>query len=75
MSVAAIAVEKEEKREKMMPKIVCKECNREFWGWGAYHSFKKGIHLICPDCHGHLAEKKEPKLSGIIERLLKGSAA
>lgn len=42
-----------------MPKFVCTGCNKEYWGWGAYHNFKKGDHFICPECDGHLLDVKE----------------
>lgn len=42
-----------------MPKFVCTECNKEYWGWGAYYNFKKGEHFICPECEGHLLDVKE----------------
>ena len=58
----------------MMPKYVCKKCNHEFGGWGAYHSRKAGNRLICPDCHGNLIEKKDASSKGIITKLLNGAA-
>lgn len=42
-----------------MPKFVCTECNKEYWGWGAYHNFRKGDSFICPECEGPLLDVKE----------------
>lgn len=43
----------------MMPVYVCKECKREFGGWGARHKMTSGRGLTCPECEGELIERKE----------------
>lgn len=59
-----------------MPKFVCTECSKEYWGWGAYHNFRKGDHFFCPECDSLLIDVKDiytvPSKS---ERTIRTSAA
>lgn len=43
----------------MMPVYVCKDCKREFGGWGAKHKISSGKGLFCPECNGALVDRKE----------------
>lgn len=58
-----------------MPKFVCTECNKEYWGWGAYHNFKKGDHFICPECEGHLLDVKEAYTNAPAEGVVMRTSA
>ena len=43
----------------MMPVYVCKDCKREFGGWGAKHKMSSGKGLSCPECNGALVDRKK----------------
>ncbi len=43
----------------MMPVYVCRDCKREFAGWGARHKMATGKGLFCPECEGALEERRE----------------
>lgn len=47
-----------------MPKLKCKKCGNEFWGWGLMYQFRAGKSKLCPDCGGNLMEIPDDPMKG-----------
>jgi len=43
----------------MMPKWVCSDCYRVFYGWGGYYKYKAGAAVLCPECEGRLVQSAD----------------